>query len=663
MRPLNRYWYVCGALICILIGGSIPVVRAEIKSINLIQNPSFEQGQDIPAQWHYTSYASPRICRDTSTSRSGSASLRWENNDPACPYVLITQQVKLVPGRKYEFSAWIKTENLVGIRESGAVVCLEYRDEQGGHVKGGSYPGGQKDTRDWWQLMSYTGPVPQNVVTGSLACYVRKASSKNETGTFTGTAWWDDVVVRPVSFFVTMLRPARKRTVTDSNSVIEYEIESWPEDFGLSFNEMQVVFEILDQNRTVVWSRKIDIHRRTTRVEFDIADITPGIYTIRSAFAVARTHQRLWQWEHEIHRVSNEHSPRVHVDEHGRLIRNGEPMFPVGVFVRQAPVETVAEGGFNCFMSYDTLSSEQMDAAHDAGLGVIYSIKDYYNQIWFNRGGIRHVDDEVPALLKQLDLHRKHPALIAWYVNDEKGPECLPQHRAHYEALNRADPDHPAWSLHYRPEDISMLTDSCEIVGMDLYPVPNECLSTVGDSARETIDQTGGTRALWYAPQIFDWDNYGKAGGRSPTLSEMRCMSWQAICEGATGLIYYSLKDVSADKEPQAHWANIKQMVREINTFAEVLLSIEEVPEIIETNAGSWLRMTVRRVRDTVYIFAVSDGSNGGEVRFQIKADIAGGEVVALGDSVTRTIDLTETGSWTDDLENMQVKIYRITVR
>ena len=54
---------------------------------------------------------------------------------------------------------------------------------------------------------------------------------------------------------------------------------------------------------------------------------------------------------------------------------------------------------------------------------------------------------------------------------------------------------------------------------------------------------------MWQVPQAHNWANYAKTdaerrGARTPTCEEKRSMAWQCICEGATGLVFYSWYDV-----------------------------------------------------------------------------------------------------------------------
>jgi len=628
---------------------------------NLLKNPGFEAGGDMPSEWNKG--ATTRFKRDCTTARSGNASLLWENDDPNS-YQLLGQQVRLTPGRRYEISAWIKTDKLEGVRESGATICLEYKDASGNHIKGGQYPGGQKGTRDWWRLVAYSGPVPQQAAEGSFVCYVKRNNKSKKT--FTGRAWWDDVCIRPLSLVTMMLQPSSKGIVKDSSPSLEFEFECWPGDFGLTFQQAAIEVRIVDKAGKTVLSQDYDITDRTTPASLDVRKLGAGVYTVVSIMKAKAANTELWRWEHQITRVTHgAATPKVYLDEHGRLIRNGKPMFPLGVYVRKAPVNQLANTPFNCFMSYDILTRKQMDLAHEVNLGVIYAINAYFHAMSNVRGDVQCVDDEVAAMLEQVEKHKNHPALIAWYVNDERGPDFLRELLAHYHALNQADGDHPAWTVHNVPSEMSMLINTTDVIGPDPYPVglPGSHISNVSSKVIETRKQVRNARPMWVVPQIMDWANYKSVPSQPPSVEEMRCMSWQAITEGARGLIYYSLHDLfkNGNEDGEKRWADVKQMAGEVAQYTDILLSIEQCPEL-KVTAGAWLHWTSRRVGNTLYIFAVSDGSGSGDVAFNLNAACTRIVWQALGDSQAHDIE-PDASSWKDTVENMQVKVYTITLR
>jgi len=633
------------------------VAAADGLSINLLKDPSFEAAASTKSAWKLGEV----FQIDTQVTRSGKASLRWTGTDPDV-YRITTQSVPLQVGRVYEISAWIKTDNVTGVRESGATIALGFAGKEQEYIKGGPHPGGQKGTGDWWQLVAYTPPIPENVTTGTFTCYVRKRGEK----TFTGTAWWDDVVLRPVSLEVRMLQPAYKTRVTNESPNLEIEFVAWAKDFGLKSDDVKVDLVIRPEGQEFasVLERSYDVQSGVSgqmqNIQLDLSELKEGKYDVHVSLRHVKTGQKLWTQQRLIHRVSQSiRDLRVHLDEHHRLVVDGKPFFPIGMYTRKDPIAVIKGSPFNCIMSYDPLSKAQMDAAGQAGLKVIYSVKDYYNRIWYTPTTVKSVHDEVPALLKVVRTFRDHPALLAWYVNDELGADVLREHRAHYKAINEEDPNHPAWSLHFVPGEMRDLVDTADVFGIDSYPVPDEPLGKVGQDVKGTVKAVRNKRAVWAVPQIFSWTSYGRTG-RPPTLDEMRNMSWQSICSGANGLIYYAFHDVQKDTANfETRWQEIQSMASEVVRYSDILLSVEELPGVKVTDQP-WLHWTARRVGDTVYLFAVSDASGQGEISIELNAGVKSVEREVLGKSSFEAIKTGDSSKWSDRIESAAVHVYRI---
>jgi hypothetical protein len=633
----------------------------------MLANPGFEDGAKTPLFWKSNNIESSLFSRDTTVAHSGKASLRWENSAPN-NYQLLSQSVKLEPGRMYELSAWIKTENLIGARESGATICMGLSDEKGKYIKGGPHPGGQKGTGDWWHLLAYTGPISEETPQGSFTCYVRKNDPKSQT--FTGTAWWDDICIRPVSFYARMLTPSYKRMVFDQNSILEFEIDTYPEDYDLAFSDVLAAIDVLDANGKQIKQVAFNITMRRQNIVLDLKSLAPGEYTVVAKLLRRVDGNQLWDWKFAIRKMDdNATTPTVWIDDQGRTLVNGKEFFPLGVYTRKYPVDLskgiaiIADSPFNCFISYDSLTMEQMDQAHEAELKVIYSVKDYFNKIWFSPKSIESVDDEVPALKKTIREFRNHPALLAWYTNDELGPDALVQHWSHYETINKEDPNHPSWNLHDKPEDMNILMNACDIIGIDSYPIPPEKpLSEVARDTTDTIEGVRNAKPTWAVLTIYNPSSMGgnKKDTRPPTLTEMRCSSWLAICSGARGLIYYALHNVQRDKDPrytfERRWPEIKQMADELAQRTDILLGDSNCPEIT-VDAPAWLHWTARQVDDTVYIIAVSDGDGEGRANFSINADIKEVEYEIVGGSVEDPV-ISSKSKWSDTFYKNDVRIY-----
>ena len=139
------------------------------------------------------------------------------------------------PGKAYEFSVWVKTEDIEGT-DTGATICLEWYGE-GNQYLGGNYPAGRKGTQDWQQITSVSGRVPAEARHCYVICYVRQK--------MTGKAWWDEVVVKrhlapPLQTM--LLRPNYRGLVTPSRSRIEVAATLTLDDYDLQPEDVELRF-------------------------------------------------------------------------------------------------------------------------------------------------------------------------------------------------------------------------------------------------------------------------------------------------------------------------------------------------------------------------------------------------------------------------------------
>ena len=242
-----------------------------------------------------------------------------------------------------------------------------------------------------------------------------------------------------------------------------------------------------------------------------------------------------------------------------------------------------------------------------------YSVKDIYHGTRYCPAYIKSQDDEVPFIREKVEAFKDHPALLAWYINDELPVRLLDRLAARRRLMEQLDPDHPTWVVLYQIDDVRQYLPTFHAIGTDPYPIPTRPVAMAGEWARKTIDAVCGTRPVWMVPQVFNWANYKddpeeKGMHRAPTFEEMRSMAWQCIAEGANGLVFYSWFDLRRDPTApfEEQWPKVRQIVAEIDRLVPVLLSVEDVPAI-ETDAGAWLNWTVKKHEDTVYLIAVNN--------------------------------------------------------
>ncbi len=560
---------------CLLAGIQKPAAAAA----NLVPNPGFEHldhGRPVP----WAPMGSVFRISDEQP-RHGRHCLRYDNDDPG-RYVLCSAPIRLEPGRRYEFEAWIRTRNVRG-KDSGAAICLEWADARH-HYIGGSYPRGVKGTQPaWTRVHGITGRIPGNAAFCSVVCYVRKG--------MTGTAWWDDVAVRPwTPPLLGNLTTNRYRDETWGGEVLVRVALNLPTPGAdPTAVEAKLVLTRPGGGRSQTFA-PVKQTRDFLEFRLDSTPLAPGDWKLDCA-ARFSPNQPFQHAIGRLKRLAAAPKHRVFIDEHRRLIVNGKPFFPLGMYwsnIREKELRIYHDSPFNCIMPYGDKARRELDLAWKYGIHVIYSIKDYYAGSHWCPKSIHTRADERPAVEKTVRAFRNHPALLAWYLNDEMPVSDIERLSAHRRWVEQADPDHPTWVVVYQVDDINAYLPSFDAIGADPYPIPSRPISTALAWTRKTVRGSLGFRAVWMVPQVFDWAAYHpERKPRPPTFEEMRSMAWQCIAGGANGLIFYSWFDLwkmdrrttapgaPPPKEPfSRRWNEIKRMAAEIQGLFPVLLGI-----------------------------------------------------------------------------------------
>jgi len=604
---------------------------------NLVVNPGFEEadGQQ-PLRW---SGAAAVYSRDTTAKHAGAASLKFVNPDPK-NYTLCSQQLPLAPGRCYEVSAWVRTDGITG-DDSGATVCLEWYAADGKYL-GGHYPPGVKGTTDWKRLESVSGRVPKNAARCSVTCYVRRG--------MTGTAWWDDVVVtrhREDPLSTVLLRPNYRGLATDAgppSALVRAEVDLVDYDLRLADVGLAWAVRQAENTKPAVQGLVRSLSTPATELEIPVHALAPGSYSLDISLIEDKTKARLSQKSHRLAREQTALERATCIDEHNRLLVNGEPFFPLGMYwsgVTEELLKTYADSAFNCLMPYGGATPEQMALVSKYGLKILYSVKDCYFGSAYCPKDITSEADEYLYLKAKAEAFRNSPALLGWYLNDELSLDYLPRLKTHQQWLEKLDPGHPTWVVLYQVGQVRDYVETFDAIGTDPYPIPGSPARRAAEWTRQTVEAVAGSRPVWQVPQVFNWASYRKteeekAALRPPTLDEMRSMAWQCIAEGANGLVFYSFFDLQKDTRfPfEQQWPKVKTVAKEISDLLPVLLSVE-APRLVEVKSRPWLHTLAKQVGDSTFLILVNDGPEPGATWMQPPAGCGPPRVLLGGDAVS----------------------------
>ena len=285
---------------------------------------------------------------------------------------------------------------------------------------------------------------------------------------------------------------------------------------------------------------------------------------------------------------------------------------------------------------------------------------------WVWLGSLTNLPPGAPSpqerlLTQVVESLRVHPALGAWKGQDEprnpfNAPLSIPPAnlaRGH-RVVNALDPDHPLVIVQAPRGTVKGLVPyrpAFDIAGVDIYPIgyppgthtdqANKDISVVGDLAR-WIKQAAGTKPFWMTLQIawsgvIPTDDKPSVVPRFPSAFELRFMAYQAIANGARGLVFFGghLSEVMSPADAKAgwnwtYWAEaLRPLVQELSSdsLRPALTAPVIKPTVLASSSD--LEVAVRKTASFLYVIAVRRG--GGTTRVTLRglpASVHGGQVL-----------------------------------
>jgi hypothetical protein len=226
--------------------------------------------------------------------------------------------------------------------------------------------------------------------------------------------------------------------------------------------------------------------------------------------------------------------------------------------------------------SEQTIEAEQklQDAAAACGLRCMPWLREL--------AGIRPNDQKDQAMLRKvISRFKDQPGMGIWKGADEPQWAKLPVGplKEAYRIVHELDAAHPVWIVQAprgTVETLRLYDPAYDIVGCDVYPVsyppgvhsllPNKEISMVGDYTR-TMRQVAGGKPVWMTLQIaFSGVTPPAKTLRFPTFEQERFMSYEAIINGARGLVYFGGHVAAAWNERDAklkwNWTFFERVLR-----------------------------------------------------------------------------------------------------
>ena len=368
----------------------------------------------------------------------------------------------------------------------------------------------------------------------------------------------------------------------------------------------------------------------------------------------------------------------VAIDSTGCIVIDGQKVFPIGMSEapplggktrdgRDAWAEVASAGAnflrsglrdWNLQQIDSQIAAERarMDGAAAHGMYCWPRLGNAGNLPTTTAGGQPSVPDQL--LVKIANGLKTHPALGAYKGVDEPAWGGIPADglaRARAK-LRTVDPDHPVVITQAPLGSIASLVPyrpAFDITGADIYPVayppgqhsdlPNKDISVAGDVTKKMVDAAGG-KPVWMTLQIA-WSgitpNQQRADlvPRFPTLQEERFMAYQAIVDGARGLVFFGgqLMQVMRPRDAQVGWnwtfweLVLRPLLVELTSPSVLPALIAPVAQAAVTASAADVELTARRSGTFLYVIAVRRGGATSRVTFSDLPSKQGGAPLTVG--------------------------------
>jgi hypothetical protein len=253
-----------------------------------------------------------------------------------------------------------------------------------------------------------------------------------------------------------------------------------------------------------------------------------------------------------------------------------------------------------------------------------------------------------------------------------------------YHIIHEEDPNHPVWIVQAprgTVEELKAYDTTYDIGGVDLYPVSyppgrhlpesdtNREISVIGDYTRKMLRVTEDRKPIWFTLQIaFSGTVPPKHPLRFPTFPQQRFMTYQAIINGARGLIYFggSLPPTLSERDRPYGWnwtyweRVLRPIVEEVGDKGPLAAALcaanSKLPVKANSNA---IELCTREVGRDVFVLACCrEPQKTLQVQFEgLPKDAGGGDV--MFESPRKV--MLKGGSFNDWFAPFDVHVYKFT--
>ncbi len=348
-------------------------------------------------------------------------------------------------------------------------------------------------------------------------------------------------------------------------------------------------------------------------------------------------------------------------------------------FIRTGPMRDVEEG--KKYAAWDAEWAEReklyMRAAARAGLYCAPFLKE-----------LAEIDGKHPEreekLRRVIRFFKNNPGLGVWKGADEPqwGKRPVPALVRAYQIIHEEDPNHPIWIVHAprgTVDELKPYDEAYDIGGVDVYPIgyppgrhlaetdTNRDISVIGDYTQKMLRVTDGKKPIWFTLQIaFSGTVPPKHPLRFPTFPQQRFMTYQAIINGARGVVYYggNLAPTLSERDQPYGWnwtyweRVLRPIVEEVGDRSPLAAALCAANSKLPVKANSnTIELCVREVGRDIFVLACCrDPQKTSQVQFSgLPNDVSSGNVMFES---PRQVG-TKSGSFGDWFAPYDVHVYK----
>lgn len=458
---------------------------------------------------------------------------------------------------------------------------------------------------------------------------------------------------------------------------LEVALNLEPHEHGLRPERLALRLSLSDGSAETTVIHPVRAGRESLRIS--PMDLPYGPATLTASLYRKQDGKTLREESWPLQKVSPDGAERmaVYIDRSNNTVVDGEPFFPVGWYgsANEEHLAQVAESPFNCYLAYGTnrVPKERMlrflDRVEEAGLKFVYCMNDVYPTAKYYEGkNWEGIEGNEAIAAAVVEAYRDHPAMLAWYLNDELPRSLAPKLEEYYERVKKGDPNHPSFIVLCNRKDFRYLQQTTDILGGDTYPIPGDPVEFVSEMADRANEAVHGAKPVWMIPQAFAWYQYNSKNrdrshtptydefqaGRAPTREEARCMTYLALTHGAKGLIYYCYYDMRVLPNYRPMWEWMKAIGQEVKSLSPVLLSPDDLGRVAFSPATASIHTKLKKWNGRLYLLAVNSDRRASRVTFDLKRGSRSSVKVMFEDRHTATDD----SRLTDDFQPLEVHVY-----